>query len=95
MQAILSLQMSGSCILFTVSYHINEEELAFKFYIENIIRKIRNMRPVVNSNKTMRCEYISTILHTTISLLKSLVILPQMEVSDDESFGYVNYAKKS
>ena len=31
---------------------------------------------VVDSNKAMRCEYISTILHTAISILEGLVILP-------------------
>ena len=91
MQAILLLQMSGSHISFTVPHHINEKELAFKFCIENIIRRIRNMRPVVNSNETM---HISTILHTAVSLLKGLVILPQMEVSGDESSGRVDYAIK-
>ena len=91
MQAILLLQMSGSHISFTVPHYINEKELAFKFCIENIIRRIRNMRPVVNSNETI---HISTILHTAVSLLKGLVILPQMEVSGDESSGHVDYAIK-
>ena len=94
MQAILSLQMSGSRISFTVPHHIDEEEPAFKFCIEDIIRRIRNMGPVVDSNEAMRCEYISTILHTAVSLLKGLVILPQMEVSGDESSGRVDYAIK-
>ena len=94
MQAILSLQMSGSRISFTVPHHIDEEEPAFKFCIEDIIRRIRNMGPVVDSNEAMRCEYISTILHTAVSLLEGLVILPQMEVSGDESSGRVDYAIK-
>ncbi|EXX67066.1 hypothetical protein RirG_117810 [Rhizophagus irregularis DAOM 197198w] len=34
------------------------------------------MGPVVDSNEAMRCEYISTILHTAVSLLKDLLILP-------------------
>ena len=38
------------------------------------------MGPVVDSNEAMRCEYISTILHTAVSLLKDLLILPQMTV---------------
>ncbi|PKY25772.1 hypothetical protein RhiirB3_440859 [Rhizophagus irregularis] len=34
------------------------------------------MGPVVDSNEAIRCEYISTILHTAVSLLKDLLILP-------------------
>jgi hypothetical protein len=42
----------------------------------------------------MRCEYISTILHTAVSILGGLVILPQMNVSGEESSGRVDYAIK-
>ena len=52
------------------------------------------MGTVVDSNEAMRCEYISTILHTAVSILEGLVILPQMEVSGDESSGRVDYAIK-
>ena len=45
------------------------------------------MGPVVNSNEAMRCEYISTILHTAVSILGELVILPQMNVSSEKSSG--------
>jgi hypothetical protein len=59
-----------------------------------ILRRIKNMGPVVDSNETMRCEYISTILHTAVSILGGLVILPQMNVSGEESSGRVDYAIK-
>ncbi|GBB90084.1 hypothetical protein RclHR1_16980006 [Rhizophagus clarus] len=52
------------------------------------------MSPVIDSNEAMHCEYILTILHMTISILEGLVILPQMEVSSDESSGCVDYAIK-
>ncbi len=52
------------------------------------------MGPVVDSNEAMRCEYISTILHAAVSILGGLVILPQMNVSGEESSGRVNYAIK-
>ena len=52
------------------------------------------MGPVVDSNEAIWCEYISTILHTAVSILEGLVILPQMEVSGDESSGRVDYAIK-
>lgn len=40
------------------------------------------MGPFVDSNEVMRCEYISTI------------ILSQMNVSDEESSGHVDYVIK-
>ena len=42
----------------------------------------------------MRYEYILTILHTAVSILKDLVILPQIEVSGDENSGHVDYTIK-
>ena len=52
------------------------------------------MGPVIDSNEAMHCEYISTILHTAVSILGGLVILPQMNISGEESSGHVNYAIK-
>ena len=52
------------------------------------------MGPVVDSNEAMHCEYISTILHTAVSPLGGLVILPQMNVSGNDSSGRVDYAIK-
>ena len=52
------------------------------------------MGPVVDSNETMHCEYISTILHTAVSLLEDLVITPQMNVTGEENTGRVDYAIK-
>ncbi len=52
------------------------------------------MDSVVDSNEAMRCKYISTILHITISLLKDLLILSQMTVTDVKNFGHVNYTIK-
>ena len=52
------------------------------------------MGPVVNSNEAMHCEYISMILHTAISLLKDLLILPQMTVTGARSSGRMDYAIK-
>ncbi|CAG8508953.1 3996_t:CDS:10, partial [Funneliformis caledonium] len=77
-----------------VSRHIDEENLAFKFCIEDILYEIKNMGPVIDSNEAMRYKCISTIFYTTISILESLVILSQMEVSSEESSGCVDYAIK-
>ena len=52
------------------------------------------MWTVVDNNEAMRCEYISTILHTAVSLLEGLLISSQITVSGAESSGRVNYAIK-
>ena len=79
---------------FIESYPIDESSKEFKLCIDDILRRIKNMGPVVDSNEAMRCEYISTILHTAVSILGGLVILPQMNVSGEESSGRVDYAIK-
>ncbi|RGB27845.1 hypothetical protein C1646_768554 [Rhizophagus diaphanus] len=73
---------------------IDENSKEFKLCIDDILRRIKNIGPVVDSNEAMRCEYISTILHTAVSILEGLVILPQMNVSGEESSGCVDYAIK-
>ncbi|CAI2174049.1 13048_t:CDS:2 [Funneliformis geosporum] len=66
---------------------IEEISPEFKLCIDDILRRIKNMGPAVDSNEAIRCEYISTILHTAVSLLKDLFILPQMTVTGAESSG--------
>lgn len=73
------------------THSIDESTTEFKLCIDDILRRIRNMGPVVDSNEAMRCEYISTILHTALSLLEGLVIQP---VSGKENAGRVDYAIK-
>ncbi|POG61356.1 hypothetical protein GLOIN_2v708377 [Rhizophagus irregularis DAOM 181602=DAOM 197198] len=70
---------------------INHNDFLCQIYPEeslfdDILRRIKNMGPVVDRNEVMRCEYISTILYTAVSLLKDLLILPQMTVTG-ASFG--------
>nr|CAG8634551.1 4490_t:CDS:2 [Entrophospora candida] len=80
-----------------VTYKIRDDEPALKSCIDNILERLRNMGPVIDSNEAMRCEYISTILHSAVTILKGLIkdhatnvlILPQLEVS-----GRVDYAIK-
>src|SRR3954453_10753762 len=79
---------------FIVPHPIDEKSPEFKLCIDDILRRIKNMGPVVDSNEAMRCEYTSTILHTAVSILRGLVILPQMNVSGEESSGRVDYAIK-
>ncbi|CAG8700226.1 12350_t:CDS:2, partial [Racocetra fulgida] len=56
------------------------------FCVEDIKRKLENMGSVIDSNEAMRYEYISTILHASVTILKSIIkdrirVLPQFEVS--------------
>ena len=51
------------------------------------------MGPVVDNNKAMRCEYISTTLHTAVSFLDGLIISPQLTIIGTESSGRVDYEK--
>ncbi|POG67244.1 hypothetical protein GLOIN_2v1649992 [Rhizophagus irregularis DAOM 181602=DAOM 197198] len=73
---------------------IDESSKEFKLCIDDILRRIKNMGPVVDSNEAMRCKYISTILYTAVSILGGLVILPQMNVSGEENSSCVDYAIK-
>ncbi|GBC44437.2 hypothetical protein GLOIN_2v1725482 [Rhizophagus irregularis DAOM 181602=DAOM 197198] len=73
---------------------INESAPEFKLCIDDILRRIKNMGPVVDSNEAMRCEYISTILHTAVSILGDLVITPQANIIGEENTGRVDYAIK-
>jgi hypothetical protein len=81
----MSSLQNARLINFKFHYRIEENSPEFKLCIDDIIRRIKNMGPIVDSNEAMRCEYISTILHTDISLLKDLLILPQMTVTGSES----------
>ncbi|CAG8453286.1 5639_t:CDS:2 [Paraglomus occultum] len=77
-----------------VTFKIDEDNPAFKFCVEDILRRIKNMGPVVDTNEAMRCEYISTILHTSVSLLEGLVISPQADIVGEEITGRVDYVIK-
>ncbi|PKC52332.1 hypothetical protein RhiirA1_543522 [Rhizophagus irregularis] len=76
------------------THTINESTPKFKLCIDNILRRIKNMGPVVNSNKSMQCKYISTILHTAVSILDDLVITPQANIIGEENTGRVDYTIK-
>jgi hypothetical protein len=77
-----------------VTCPVDEKSPEFKLCIDDILRRIRNMGPVIDSNEAMRCEYISTILHTALSLLEGLIITPQMKITGEINTGRVDYAIK-
>ncbi|RGB21974.1 hypothetical protein C1646_776891 [Rhizophagus diaphanus] len=76
------------------THPVDENSAEFKLCIDDILRRIKNMGPVVDNNEAMRCEYISTILHTAVSLLGGLIISPQLTIIGTESSGRVDYAIK-
>jgi len=58
------------------------------------------MGTVVESNEAIRCEYISTILHACIHIVKKytgkeISLNPQFEVVGEENTGRVDYAIKA
>ncbi|CAG8461488.1 8202_t:CDS:2 [Funneliformis caledonium] len=67
----------------------------------NIKRRLGNMGTMLaDSNEAMRCEYISTILHASLYIVKritkkELTLAPQLEVFGEESTGRVDYAIKA
>jgi hypothetical protein len=74
----------------SVTCPVDENAPEFKLCIDDILRRIRNMGPVV----AIRCEYISTILYTAVSLLEGLIITPQMKITGEIITGRVDYAIK-
>ena len=81
-------------MVFIATHPVDKNSPEFKLYIDDILRRIKNMGPVVDNNEAMRCEYISTILHTAVSLLDGLIISPQLTITRTESTGRVDYAIK-
>ena len=58
------------------------------------------MGSVVEGNEAIRCEYISTILHACICIVKQhtgkeISLKPQLEVVGEENAGRVDYAVKA
>src|SRR4051812_9881487 len=81
-------------MVFIATHPVDENSPEFKLCIDDILRRIKNMGPVIDNNEAMYCEYISTILHIAVSILGELVILSQMNVSGEESSGCIDYAIK-
>jgi hypothetical protein len=77
-----------------VTCPVDEKSPEFKLCIDDILCRIRNMGPVVDSNEAICCEYISTILHMVLSLLEGLIITPQMKITGEINTGCVDYAIK-
>ena len=70
-------------------------------YIKEIKRRLGNIGTLLaDSNKAIRCEYISAILHASLYIVKritnkELTLAPQLEIVGEENTGEVDYAIKA
>ncbi|RIA83674.1 hypothetical protein C1645_833461 [Glomus cerebriforme] len=79
---------------------INDDDKAFCHYMDDIILKLSNMETMTDTNEAMHCEFISAILHASITIAKNLTsqdifIVLQKDISGEDAIGRVDYAIKS
>ncbi|GBC03291.1 hypothetical protein RclHR1_05050016 [Rhizophagus clarus] len=84
------------------TYKLKDDDEELVQCIKEIKRRLGNMGTLLaDSNEAMRCEYISTILHASLYIVKrvttdkELTLAPQLEVVGEESTGRVDYAIKA
>ena len=69
--------------------------------MKKIKHRLGNIESILaDSNEAIRCEYISTILHASLYIVKritdkELILAPQLEIVREESTGRVDYAIKA
>ncbi len=68
--------------------------------MEDIILKLSNVKTMTDANETIRCEFISVILHASIAITKKLTsqdifIVLQKDISGKNATGRVDYVIKS
>src|SRR3989442_11670337 len=68
--------------------------------MDDIILKLSNVESMTDANEATRCEFISSILHTSIAIAKKLTpqdmfIVLQKDISGEDATGWVDYAIKS
>ncbi|GES95209.1 hypothetical protein GLOIN_2v1502041 [Rhizophagus clarus] len=78
------------------------KEVLMKYGINEIKHRLGNMEILLtDSNEAMCCEYISTILHASLYIVKRIIsdkeltLVPQLEVIGKESTGQIDYAIKT
>ncbi|RIA82495.1 hypothetical protein C1645_835253 [Glomus cerebriforme] len=79
---------------------ISDDDKAFKHCIEDIILKLSNVKTMTDANEVTCCEFISSILHASITIAKKLTsqdifIVLQKDISSEDITGRVDYAIKS
>ncbi|CAG8688677.1 22092_t:CDS:2, partial [Dentiscutata erythropus] len=101
-EVLKSYKISGDSIIDIpqfepVTHKLEVDNSSLCFCIEDIKRKLENMGSVIDSNEAMRYEYISAILHASVTILKSITkdrirVSPQFRVSGINDYGRVDYA---
>ena len=82
------------------THEIQDSNKHFKHCIENILFRMKHYGSlVVDSLESMRNEYVSTILHTSLHIAgdvtsKEFSMRPEFEIIGEESSGRVDYAIK-
>ncbi|CAB4443228.1 unnamed protein product [Rhizophagus irregularis] len=83
------------------TYKLEDDNEELVQCIKEIKRRLENMGSILtDSNEAMRCEYISTILHASLYIVKritskEITLAPKLEVVGEESTGQVDYAIKA
>src|SRR6266540_2298294 len=85
---------------FVVFEEINDDDKAFDHCMEDIILKLSNVKTMTDANKATRCEFISAILHASITIAKNITsqdifIVLQKDISGEDATGRVDYTIKS
>ena len=60
--------------------------------MDNIILKLSNVKSMTDANEATCCEFISTILHASIAIIKKLIsqdifIVLQKDISGEDATG--------
>src|SRR6266496_3693204 len=84
----------------TVFEEINDDDKALNHYMKDIILKLSNVETMTDTNEATCCEFISSILHASITIAKKLTsqdifIVLQKDISSKDVIGRVDYAIKS
>jgi hypothetical protein len=82
------------------TYEIKDSDKHFEHCVENILFRMKHYGSlVIDSLESMRNEYVSTILHTSLHIAgdltkKEFSMRPEFEIIGEESSGRVDYAIK-
>ena len=74
---------------------LEDNNEALQQCIKELRLRLKNLGGLApDSNEAVRCEFISPILHASVTFIEGLLLSPQFEVVGDETTGRVDYAIK-
>ncbi|CAG8622762.1 1836_t:CDS:2 [Ambispora leptoticha] len=84
---------------YPVTEKLEENDEDLQYCIDDIKYRMVDIGSATGSNEALRCEYISTILHSCLYIAgrttkDTIVLKPQLEIAGDEASGRVDYAIK-